>query len=148
MPIPGGSWLTASDVTRLAGATRRRVIARMFQDPRAGICERMSIMENIAVAAARTRRRGLGFAIGTGLRRLAQERLRPLGLGLENRLEDRVAFAVGRPAPGAVPDDGDAGPAKVLLLDEHTAALDPAAAEFVMALTARTVRRPGSPRSW
>ena len=139
----GGSQIGGEDLTHWPVWQRAQVVARMFQDPRAGICERMSILENIAVAAARTQRRGLRFAIGAGLRRLAQERLRPLGLGLENRLGDRVDLLSGGQRQALCLVMATLGGGKVLLLDEHTAALDPATAEFVMELTARTVQQTG-----
>ena len=74
---------------------RARMIARLFQDPRAGICEQMSILENIAIASGRTSPRRFGFAISKDLRRRAADRLSILGLGLENRLDDRVALLSG-----------------------------------------------------
>jgi putative ABC transport system ATP-binding protein len=101
----------------------------------------MSILENIAIAAARTAPRGLRFAITADIRRLARERLGLLGLGLEKRLDDRVALLSGGQRQALCLVMATLGPVKVLLLDEHTAALDPAAAELVMALTDRVVRQ-------
>ncbi len=129
-----------ADITQWPVWRRAGVIARMFQDPRAGICEPMSIIENIAVANARTRPRGLRFALGRGLRAVAAERLRPLGLGLEARLDDRVDLLSGGQRQALCLVMATLGATKVLLLDEHTAALDPATAEFVMQLTASMVR--------
>jgi putative ABC transport system ATP-binding protein len=122
---------------------RAAVVARMFQDPRVGVCERMSIIENIAVAAARTAPRPFGLAIRRALRQEAQDRLRLLGLGLERRLDDNVALLSGGQRQALCLVMATLGTTKVLLLDEHTAALDPAAAELVMNLTDEVVRRLG-----
>jgi putative ABC transport system ATP-binding protein len=132
-----------ADITAWPVWRRAAIIARMFQDPRAGICEPMSILENIAIAAARTAPRGLRFAMNAGLRRAAQDRVRQLGLGLENRLGDRVDLLSGGQRQALCLVMATLGATKVLLLDEHTAALDPATAEFVMQLTAETVKRLG-----
>jgi putative tryptophan/tyrosine transport system ATP-binding protein len=83
------------DVTSWPVYRRSTVLSRMFQDPRAGICEDMSIIENIAVASARTAPRGFRFAITDELRKLAADRLAILKLGLERRLQDRVALLSG-----------------------------------------------------
>ena len=79
------------------------------------------------------------FALSGSLRRVAQERLRPFGLGLESRLDDRVDLLSGGQRQALCLVMPTMGPTKVLLLDEHTAALDPATAVFVMGLTARIV---------
>jgi putative ABC transport system ATP-binding protein len=124
-----------TDVTPWPIHRRAAMIARLFQDPRAGICEQMSILENIAIASGRTTRRNFSFAVTNGLRRRAIERLAMLGLGLEKRLGDRVALLSGGQRQALSLIMATFGAAKVLLLDEHTAALDPGAAELVMRLT-------------
>jgi putative ABC transport system ATP-binding protein len=122
---------------------RSRLLARMFQDPRAGICEDMSIIENIAIASGRTAPRGFHFAITNELRKMAVDRLSMLKLGLENRLQDRVALLSGGQRQALALVMATLGSTKVLLLDEHTAALDPAAAELVMELTKTIVDKFG-----
>ncbi|HEY2757785.1 MAG TPA: ABC transporter ATP-binding protein [Pseudolabrys sp.] len=129
------------DITRWPIYRRSAVIARLFQDPRAGICEHMSIIENIAVASARTSPRKFGFAITGDIRDQAVERLKMLGIGLEKRLGDRVALLSGGQRQALSLIMATFGPAKILLLDEHTAALDPGAADLVMKLTDEIVRR-------
>jgi putative ABC transport system ATP-binding protein len=129
------------DVTRWPIYRRSSVIARLFQDPRAGICEHMSIIENIAIASARTSPRKFGFAITGDIRDQAVERLKMLGIGLEKRLGDRVALLSGGQRQALSLIMATFGPAKILLLDEHTAALDPGAADLVMRLTDEIVRR-------
>jgi putative tryptophan/tyrosine transport system ATP-binding protein len=142
-PDSGRVLVDDCDVTAWPVHRRAGMIARMFQDPRAGICESMSIIENVAIAAARTSPRGLRFAIGGGLRRMAQERLAMLGLGLERRLDDRVSLLSGGQRQALALIMATLGPTQVLLLDEHTAALDPAAAELVMRLTNEVVHTLG-----
>lgn len=122
---------------------RSRLLARMFQDPRAGICEDMSIIENIAIASGRTAPRGFHFAITNELRKMAVDQLSMLKLGLENRLQDRVALLSGGQRQALALVMATLGSTKVLLLDEHTAALDPAAAELVMELTKTIVDKFG-----
>jgi putative ABC transport system ATP-binding protein len=101
----------------------------------------MSIIENIAIAAARTSPRRFRFAITEELRQLAVDRLSILKLGLERRLHDRVALLSGGQRQALALIMATLGTTKVLLLDEHTAALDPAAAELVMKLTAGVVQK-------
>jgi putative ABC transport system ATP-binding protein len=128
------------DITTWPVHRRAKIVARMFQEPRFGVCEDMSIIENIAIACARTSPRGFRFAINPAIRRTAVERLAILGLGLERRLNDRVALLSGGQRQALALVMATLGRTRVLLLDEHTAALDPAAAELVMKVTDRMVR--------
>jgi putative ABC transport system ATP-binding protein len=143
MPSTGRISIDDVDVTSWPVHRRSAVLARMFQDPRVGICEDMSIIENIAVAAARTSPRGFGFAITSQVRQQANERLAMLKLGLEKRLHDRVALLSGGQRQALALIMATLGTTKVLLLDEHTAALDPAAAELVLNLTGEIVNKFG-----
>jgi putative tryptophan/tyrosine transport system ATP-binding protein len=142
-PSNGRILIDDTDVTSWPVYRRSATLSRMFQDPRAGICEDMSIIENIAIASARTSPRGFRFAITHELRKLAVDRLAMLNLGLERRLHDRVALLSGGQRQALALIMATLGPTKVLLLDEHTAALDPAAAELVMKLTEQVVRKFG-----
>jgi len=137
---PGSGRILIDDIelTTWPVYRRSRLLARMFQDPRVGICEDMSIIENIAIASGRTAPRGFHFAITNELRQMAVDRLSMLNLGLEKRLHDRVALLSGGQRQALALVMATLGSTKVLLLDEHTAALDPAAAEVVMDLT-RTI---------
>jgi putative tryptophan/tyrosine transport system ATP-binding protein len=129
------------DVTSWPVFSRSTMIARLFQDPRSGLCEQMSILENITIASGRTSPRGIRFALTKDIRNRAIERLAMLGFGLENRLDDRVSLLSGGQRQALSLIMATFGSAKVLLLDEHTAALDPAAAVKVMTLTDEIVRR-------
>jgi putative ABC transport system ATP-binding protein len=140
-PGTGRITIDGQDVTSWPVYRRASILARMFQDPRAGICEDMSIIENIAIAAARTAPRGFGFAITPRVRAEAVQRLAMLKLGLEKRLNDRVALLSGGQRQALALIMATLGTTKVLLLDEHTAALDPAAAELVLNLTAEIVNK-------
>ena len=135
IPDEGRVLVDDRDVTTWPVHRRARMMARMFQDPRSGVCEAMSIIENISIASARTLPRGFRFAINSELRRTAVERLAMLGLGLERRLDDRVSLLSGGQRQALALIMATLGPIRVLLLDEHTAALDTAAAELVLKLT-------------
>jgi putative ABC transport system ATP-binding protein len=141
IPDRGKVLVDETDVTRWPIHRRSSMIARLFQDPRAGICEQMSILENIAISSGRTHPRRLRLAISDDIRKQAIERLGTLGLGLEKRLDDRVALLSGGQRQALCLVMATFGPAKILLLDEHTAALDPGAAEQVMQLTDQIVRQ-------
>ena len=114
---------------------RSRMLSRVFQDPKMGTCEDLSIIENFSLAHGRTNPRGLRFAVASGMREEAAERLKVLGLGLENRLDDKVGLLSGGQRQAVSLLMAATGDTKVLLLDEHTAALDPKTAEFVLDLT-------------
>jgi putative ABC transport system ATP-binding protein len=127
------------DVTAWSAPVRAALIARVFQDPLAGSCEALSIEENLALAAARGRRRGLGGALSRELREIFRARLASLGLGLERRLGDPMGLLSGGQRQVVSLMMATLAPMKILLLDEHTAALDPKTADFVLDLTRRIV---------
>ena len=135
-----GSPSTARDVTRWPAAARARLVARVFQDPMAGTCATLTIEENMALADARGRRRGLAPGRGRDAARAAcASGWQRLGLGLENRLGDRMGLLSGGQRQAVSLLMATLAPSKILLLDEHTAALDPRTAEFVLELTPRLV---------
>jgi putative ABC transport system ATP-binding protein len=115
------------------------LVARVFQDPMAGSCADLSIEENLALAAARGSRRGLGLALDRRRRDEFRSRLRQLNLGLENRLADRMGLLSGGQRQAVSLLMATLQPMSILLLDEHAAALDPKTAEFVLDLTRRIV---------
>ncbi|WP_421723089.1 ABC transporter ATP-binding protein [Bauldia sp.] len=127
------------DVSRQPTAKRSSRVARVFQDPLAGSCGDLTIEENLAIAAARGTRRGLSSALTVDRRALFRDRLAALGLGLEGRLRDRMAMLSGGQRQALALVMATLADSNVLLLDEHTAALDPGMAEFVLRLTAKTV---------
>ena len=132
-----------ADVTAWPAARRARLLARVFQDPLGGTCAALTIEENLALAEARGRARGLGLAVAASGRARWRERLASLGLGLEARLGDRMGLLSGGQRQAVALLMATMAPSKILLLDEHTAALDPRTAEFVLGLTTLLVRELG-----
>ena len=128
-----------TDVTRQPAWDRAHLVARVFQDPMAGTCESLTIEENMALAYKRGERRGFGFSVNRALRELFREKLSILKLGLENRLADRIGLLSGGQRQAVSLLMASLQPSRILLLDEHTAALDPKTAAFVLELTARIV---------
>ncbi|MDZ4093923.1 MAG: ABC transporter ATP-binding protein [Paracoccaceae bacterium] len=127
------------DMTQWPVHRRARHLSRVFQDPKMGTCENLSILENFALAHARTRPRGFRLAVTRSMRADAADRLRVLGLGLETRLDDKVGLLSGGQRQAVSLLMATTGDTRVLLLDEHTAALDPKTAEFILDLTQRVV---------
>lgn len=139
LPSAGKVTISGVDVTRKSTASRAGQVARVFQDPLAGSCGALTIEENLALAAARGKVRGLLPALGGGRRAFFQDRIASLGLGLENRLKDRMDLLSGGQRQAVSLVMATLAGSDVLLLDEHTAALDPGMAEFVMELTRKVV---------
>jgi putative ABC transport system ATP-binding protein len=127
------------DVTRKQAWQRANLVARVFQDPMAGTCEALTIEENMALAMARGKSRGLGFAIRGNMREVFREKLAVLSLGLEQRLSDHIGLLSGGQRQAVSLLMASLQPSRILLLDEHTAALDPKTADFVLKLTAKIV---------
>ena len=135
----GSIIINDKDVTRLPVWDRADQVARVFQDPMAGTCEDLTIEENMALAYSRGTRRGLSRAVRSAMRDEFRERLSMLGLGLENRLTDRIGLLSGGQRQAVSLLMATLRPSRILLLDEHTAALDPRTADFVLKLTTRIV---------
>lgn len=140
LPIDSGSIdIDHVDVTGQPVWKRARRVARVFQDPMAGTCEDLTIEENMALACGRGLRRGLGIAVKKSMREEFRAHLSTLGLGLEKRLTDRIGLLSGGQRQAVSLLMASLRPSRILLLDEHTAALDPRTAEFVLGLTTRIV---------
>ena len=135
--------IAGQDMTRKPVWERSKLVARVFQDPMAGTCEDLSIEENMALAHERGNFRGLSKAVKSQHRELYRQRLATLGLGLENRLTDRIGLLSGGQRQAVSLLMAALQPSRILLLDEHTAALDPRTADFVLELTARIVAEGG-----
>ena len=136
----GSIHIAGEDMTRKPVWDRAHRVARVFQDPMAGTCEDLSIEENMALAHCRGTSRNLSRAVKNEHRALYRERLATLGLGLENRLTDRSGLLAGGQRQAVSLLMAALQPSRILLLDEHTAALDPRTADFVLQLTDRIVR--------
>ena len=141
--VAGSVVVDGVDVTSWSPPKRAALLARVFQDPMAGTCEALTIEENLALAAARGRARGLGLALNGGVRQAFRDKLRELGLGLEARLADKMGLLSGGQRQAVSLLMATLRPMKILLLDEHTAALDPKTAEFVLGLTDAIVQAQG-----
>ena len=142
-PTRGRVTMDGRDVTRLPDYRRSGLVARVFDDPRAGTAPELSIEDNLALAMSRGRRRGLRFALRGDRRAVMRDHLAGLGLGLERRLGDRVGLlSAGQRQSLTMVMAALAAP-RVLLLDEHLAALDPATSRTVLRLTRELVAELG-----
>lgn len=137
----GSITIGGTDVTRLPEYKRAAFIGRVFQDPMMGTAATMQIEENLALAARRGQRRGLGWAITRQEREEYRELLRGLGLGLEDRMTSKVGLLSGGQRQALTLLMATLKKPKLLLLDEHTAALDPKTAAKVMETTRMVVNR-------
>ena len=129
------------DVTRLSEHQRAAYIGRVFQDPMTGTAATMQIEENLALAARRGKRRTLRIGITKAEREQYRELLKTLDLGLEDRLTARVGLLSGGQRQALTLLMATMNKPKLLLLDEHTAALDPKTADKVLHLTEEIVAR-------
>lgn len=135
-PIDEGSiLLDGEDITRQPEHKRARHIGRVFQDPLKGTAFDMTIEQNLAIAYYKNQSRGLKIGISRKDRELFREKLAMLDMGLENRMTEKVKLLSGGQRQSLTLFMAVIAKPKLLLLDEHTAALDPAAAEKVLELT-------------
>lgn len=139
-PDSGTVVINGDDVTKMPTHKRSHLVARVFQDPMAGTCEALTIEENMALAFKRGGVRSLSAALNSHNREIFREKLSVLKLGLENRLTDRMGLLSGGQRQAVSLLMASLQPSKILLLDEHTAALDPKTAAFVLELTDKIVQ--------
>lgn len=138
-PDSGFIRIGAEDVTPLATHQRARLVSRVFQDPSIGTAAALSIEENLAVADQRGARRGFGRALTPALAAEFRDRLATFGLGLEKRMGAQAGLLSGGQRQALSLLMAVLRAPSVLLLDEHTAALDPKTAETVMRVTRQVV---------
>lgn len=142
LPDTGKITLDGQTVTYTPEYKRSRHIGRLFQDPLKGTAPHMTIEENLALAYLRTAKRGGAFSrISKADREEFRVRLAALGLGLENRIKSPVGMLSGGQRQALTLLMATLVPPKLLLLDEHTASLDPATAEKVLHLTKEIVAK-------
>ncbi|MCH5187728.1 MAG: ABC transporter ATP-binding protein [Oscillospiraceae bacterium] len=127
------------DVTKLPEHKRAKYLGRVFQDPMMGTAADMWIEENMSLALRRGKVRGLKWAITNKERAMYKEMLSHLGLGLENRLSSKVGLLSGGQRQALTLLMAVMQKPKLLLLDEHTAALDPKTAETVLSLSEKFI---------
>jgi len=132
LPDTGSIAIDGLDVTRLPEHKRAVYLGRVFQDPMRGTVANMNIEENLALAYRRGAKRGIRWYITAKERKLYRERLATLELGLENRMADKTGLLSGGQRQALTLLMATLQQPKLLLLDEHTAALDPKTAPKVL----------------
>ena len=141
IPIDSGRIIiNGKDISRMPEFKRQRTIGRVYQNPAMGTCPNMTILENMALAD--TKGKPFNLKRGTDKQRIDfyRENLRMLGLGLEDKLEVKVGVLSGGQRQAMALLMSTMTPIEFLILDEHTAALDPKTAEIIMELTGKIVR--------
>ena len=139
-PVDQGSIvIDGVDVTGLPEFRRAQYIGRVFQDPMMGTAPNMQIVENLALAYRRGQKRGLGWGVTKAEKTLYREKLATLGLGLEDRMTSKVGLLSGGQRQALTLLMATLKRPQLLLLDEHTAALDPKTAAKVLDATQRIV---------
>lgn len=139
-PIDSGRiYIGGDDITRLSEHKRAKYLGRVFQDPMTGTATTMSIEENMAIAARRGEKRGLSWGITKKERDTYRELLSTLDLGLEDRLSSKVGLLSGGQRQAITLLMAAIKQPRLLLLDEHTAALDPKTAAKVLEISDRII---------
>lgn len=143
-PVDNGSiYLDGINITGLKEYKRAKYIGRVFQDPMMGTAPDMQIVENLALAYRRGKSRTLRWGITSAEKAMFRERLSTLGLGLENRMTTKVGLLSGGQRQALTLLMASLRTPKLLLLDEHTAALDPATAAKVLDLSDKIIKEEG-----
>ena len=140
-PDYGRILLNGIDVTRWPEHRRAALIGRVFQNPFSGTAASMSIAENVVLAARRGQSRGLGWAMRKSMRQELRARVRHLNMDLEDRLDTAIGSLSGGQRQALTLLMATWREPKLLLLDEHTAALDPKSADQVIVLSEQIVSR-------
>ncbi|MBS0271623.1 MAG: ABC transporter ATP-binding protein [Proteobacteria bacterium] len=138
-PEKGSISIDDKNVTGLTTWKRASYVARVFQDPMAGTCANLTIEENMALAMGRGEKRTLRLALNKDHREKFRAQLSRLKLGLENRLQDPIGLLSGGQRQAVSLIMAVLKPMKIIALDEHTAALDPKTAAFILELTREIV---------
>lgn len=142
-PDGGSIELNGRDITKIKSFVRAKSIARVFQNPAMGTCPSMTIFENMSIADNKGKRYGLGRGLNTKRKDFYCDRLKTLGMGLEDRLNTLTGTLSGGQRQALALIMATMSAPDILLLDEHTAALDPKSADIVMELTDNIVRESG-----
>jgi putative ABC transport system ATP-binding protein len=137
----GSITLDGQDVTAWPEHRRARLVGRVFQNPFSGTAPGMTIAENLVLAARRGQRCGLGLALKSEVRKALQDRVAQLNLGLEHRLDNVIGTLSGGQRQALTLLMASWVKPRLLLLDEHTAALDPKSADHVIHLSQEIVAR-------
>ncbi|MFC0300222.1 ABC transporter ATP-binding protein [Virgibacillus soli] len=143
VPDVGDVLINGKQVVHLPEYKRSTYIGRVFQDPMAGTAPSMTIEENLAMAFARDKKRTFKMGVTKKRKELFKDYLKTLNLGLENRLTAKVGFLSGGERQALSLLMATFTEPNILLLDEHTAALDPSRAELITKLTKDIIKRFG-----
>ncbi len=141
IPDEGEVILDGKKMTSLSVEARAEWIGQVFQNPQDGTCAALTVEENMALGWMRGQPKNLKKALGRKARQLFQELLSDLGMGLENVLYQPMGLLSGGQRQAIQLLIATLKPPKILLLDEHTAALDPIATEMILALTDKLVKK-------
>lgn len=141
IPVESGSiLLDGRDITKEKEFRRNERIGRVYQNPALGTCPSMTILENMSLADNKGKRYGLGRGVNKNRVDAYREMLRPLNLGLEDKMNVKVGSLSGGQRQAMALLMSTMTPIEFLILDEHTAALDPKTAEIIMELTGKIVK--------
>ena len=138
-PDGGSVEFDGRNITKMPEYKRARFLGRVFQDPKLGTCEGLTILENMSLADNKGKFFGLSSGINKGRKEYYREILSQLGLGLENKMDVKVGSLSGGQRQAIALLMSTMTPIDFLILDEHTAALDPKTAELIMKLTGKIV---------
>lgn len=140
IPIEGGKVLIGGkDISKMKEFQRYRTIGRVYQNPSVGTCPNLTMLENMSLADQKGKLFGLGRGINKARENFYKEQLSILGLGLENKMHVKLGALSGGQRQAASLIMSTLTPIDFLILDEHTAALDPKTAETIMELTQKVV---------
>ena len=141
IPVEAGRiYINGTDITKEKEFRRNRRIGRVYQNPAMGTCPSMTILENMSLADNKGKVYGFGRGTNRGRISYYRELLAQLGLGLEDKLDIKVGSLSGGQRQAMALLMSTMTPIEFLILDEHTAALDPKTAELIMELTDRIVK--------
>lgn len=141
IPVDSGSiFINGTDISRMPEYKRQRTIGRVYQNPSMGTCPNMTLLENMSLAD--TKGKPFNLRRGTNKKRIDfyRENLRLLGLGLEDKMDVKAGVLSGGQRQAMALLMSTMTPIEFLILDEHTAALDPKTAEVIMELTNRIIK--------
>ena len=144
IPIQRGSvTVNGENITGKKEYKRYRNFGRVYQDPAMGTCKDLTLLENMSLADNKNKHCGLGGAVNKKRADFYKEQLATIGLGLEDKLHVRVGSLSGGQRQAAALIMATMNPIDFLILDEHTAALDPKTADIIMTITDRRVKEMG-----
>jgi len=141
IPVEDGEVIiSGKNINRIKDFRRYEHIGRVYQNPALGTCPELTILENMSLADNKGKRFGLSFAINKSRINFYKEQLSILGLGLEDKMDIKIGSLSGGQRQAVALVMATLTPLDFLILDEHTAALDPKTAEIIMELTDKVVR--------